>query len=41
LKTYDKNESIDHWLTNYDKNLSTIQEGEVLIAHFAKVTSSK
>ena len=38
LKTYEQNESIDHWLTMYDRNLSTLQDGEVLIAHFAKIT---
>jgi hypothetical protein len=41
LKTYDQNESIDHWLTMYDRNLVPIQDGEVLIAVFAKLAQNK
>jgi len=35
LKTFDGNESIDHYLTLYDRPLFPIEEGEVLVAHFA------
>lgn len=41
LKTYDQNESIDHWLTMYDRSLAPLQDGEVLIAHFAKISPNK
>jgi hypothetical protein len=41
LKTYDQNENIDHWLTMYDRSLAPIQDGEVLIAVFAKIAANK
>jgi serine/threonine protein kinase len=37
LRTYDENENIDHWLTMYDRDLTPIQDGEVLITVFAKI----
>ena len=41
LKTYEENESIDHWLTMYDRPLYPIQDGEVLVTHFAKIAPNK
>ena len=41
MKTYDGNESIDHWLTMYDRPLYPLLDGEVLVSHFAKFASNK
>ena len=41
LKTYENNENLDHWLTMYDKQLHPIQDGEVLVAYFAKICPNK
>ena len=41
LKTYEANESLDHWLTMYDNQLHPIQDGEVLVAYFAKICPKK
>ena len=41
LKTYEGNENLDHWLTMYDKQLHPVQDGEVLVAYFAKICPNK
>ena len=38
LKTLDQRESLDFWLTQYNRPLSLIDGGEFLRAHFAKLT---
>lgn len=41
LKTLDMRESLDFWLTQYNRSISPIADGEFLRAHFAKLTFSK
>jgi len=41
LKTYEENESLDHWLTMYDQNLHPLQDGDVLETYFAKICPNK
>lgn len=36
LKTFEGNESLDHYLTLYDRTLHPLMEDELLVAHFAK-----
>jgi hypothetical protein len=38
LKTADVRESLDYWLTQYDRKLHVLENGEFLRAHFAKLT---
>jgi len=38
IKTYDNRESLDYWLTQYNRPLSVLKNGEKLKAHFAKLT---
>lgn len=37
LKTTDKREALDYWLTQYNRPIGVIQNGEFLRAHFAKL----
>lgn len=41
LKTLDMRESLDFWLTQYNRPLSVLEDGEFLRAHFAKLTFNK
>ena len=41
LKTTDQRESLDYWLTQYDRTLDVLQDGDFLIAHFAKIRDRK
>lgn len=38
LKTLDMRESLDYWLTQYNRPLSALENNEFLRAHFAKLT---
>ena len=38
LKTLDMRESLDFWLTQYNRPLSALENNEFLRAHFAKLT---
>lgn len=41
LKTLDMRESLDFYLTQYNRPLSVLENGEFLRAHFAKLTFTK
>ncbi|TNV87556.1 hypothetical protein FGO68_gene11686 [Halteria grandinella] len=41
LKTTDQRESLDYWLTQYDRTLEVLQDGDFLIAHFAKLRETR
>lgn len=38
LKTADVRESLDFWLTQYNRKVNVLENGEFLRAHFAKLT---
>ena len=41
LKSVAKKEGLDHWLTQYERPLRPLQDGEHLEAHFCKVIPGK
>ena len=41
LKSTDQRESLDYWLTQYERPLHVLEEGDFLVAHFAKITAQK